>query len=192
MLTFYLVRHGTTEHNRNSITQGQIDSPLTKEGLKNAQNTSEKLRKIEFDQVYSSDLGRAFITAYIIVENLGIKSKISRARELREINYGIYSNTKKEVVEKNFPREEASRQYPEGESYNQVQDRAVKFLKHLERKHPDKTLLIVTHGGVIRAVKCYFLGWDFNDHLNMGIINEYIGKFVIEEGKMISYEEMHH
>lgn len=192
MLTFYLVRHGTTEHNQNSMTQGQIDSPLTEEGLKNAQNTSEKLSGVKFDQIYSSDLGRAFITAYIIVENLGLKSKISRAIELREINYGIYSNTKKEEVEKNFPREDAYRQYPEGESYHQVQERVIKFLKYLERKHPSKTLLIVSHGGVIRAVKSYFHGWEFNDHLNMSITNEYIGKYMIDEGEMISYEEMNH
>ena len=70
MLTFYLVRHGNTEYNRKGIMQGQIDTALTDEGIKNAKIVSEKLKKmkdVKFDYVFSSDLGRAFITAHIIM-----------------------------------------------------------------------------------------------------------------------------
>ncbi len=192
MITFYLVRHGNTEHNWNSITMGQIDTPLTNEGLKNANVLAKKLKGINFDYIFSSDLGRAFITAHIIAEKLNLEKKLFPAKELREINYGIYANRKKDEVKRECPKykKDVSYVFPEGESYYQVQDRVVKFIKDLERKHKNQTLLLVGHAGVIRAINCFFHGWDFQEHLKMKLSHKYIGKFVIDKNKLISYNKL--
>ncbi len=192
MLTFYVVRHGSTEHNRKGVVMGQIDTPLTEEGLQNAEVLAGKLHNIHFDHVYSSDLGRAFITAHIIVERLGVERKLTRAKELREINYGIYANLKEEEVRRECPqyKQDIHFVYPEGESASEMQHRASSFIKHLESKHPHQTILIVTHSGVIRALKCYFNEWNFQDHLHMKITHEYVGKFVIDNHKLVSYEKI--
>jgi len=188
MLTFYLVRHGNTENNRAGKTSGQIDTPLTEEGFKNADVLVEKLQHIRFDHVYSSDLGRAFITAFILAEKLNLLPRISRDKSLREIDFGMYTNRKKEdlIRECSEYKNAADFVFPEGESYAQVQERAVKFIHHLERTHPDQTLLLVTHSGVIRAIKCFFRGLNLADHLGMKITHEYIGKFVIEKGQLVN------
>jgi len=193
MLTFYLLRHGKTENNQKSIIMGaRIDTPLTESGLANADVLANKLRGIKFDHVYSSDLGRAFITAHIIVEKLKIESKLSPAKELREIDYGDYTYRQKEEVKKECPEYKTSAEFifPNGESFNLMQKRAVYFVKKLEKEHPNKTILIVSHAGVIRALKCFFNGWNLQEHLKMNITHEYIGKFIIDDGNLISYEKM--
>ena len=76
MVTFYIVRHGNTELNYREVLQGQIDSPLTKEGYEDANFLSKKFKKTKFDAIFSSDLGRAFTTAYIIADNIGYKKEV--------------------------------------------------------------------------------------------------------------------
>lgn len=66
MTTFYIVRHGTTVANEKGIIQGQIDTPLSKKGKNEIKQLAQKLQHIRFDAIYSSDLGRAFITEFII------------------------------------------------------------------------------------------------------------------------------
>lgn len=192
MLTFYLIRHGTTEKNINQIMMGsKADSPLTEDGLKNANILSEKLKKIKFDHIYSSDVGRALTTAKIIAKNLKIDSKLSKAEELREVNYGIYSDRKIEEVKKECPqyKTKADFIFPGGESFSQVQIRASEFIKKLEEKHQNKIILLVAHAGVIRTIKCFFNKLNLQNNLNIKVSHEYVGKFVIDKGELLSYEE---
>lgn len=188
MLTIYLVRHGKTEHNLEGITMGQIDSPLTEEGFKNAEVIAGLLPPV--DHIYSSDLGRAYITAQII--NVKLSSPITPERRLREINYGIFANRKKDEVKVECPEYKTDLHYvfPEGESYAQVQARSTDFVQSLEPVHDNQTVLLVAHSGVIRSLQCHFRGFDFQDHLKMPVSHEYIGKFVIDNGKLVSYIEV--
>ena len=83
MLTFYLVRHGMTQGNYAHIIMGQeIDTPLTDHGIENAEYLGQHLKGKQIHQIYASDLGRAFITAHIIAENLHI--------HFQNFKYGVY------------------------------------------------------------------------------------------------------
>ena len=86
MFTFYLVRHGSTEHNIAGKIMGHIDSPLTSGGIKEAKWLGDKLASIKFNAIYSSDLGRAFISAYIINNKRTKRLEITSSKELRETN----------------------------------------------------------------------------------------------------------
>ncbi len=68
MADLYLVRHGQTELNVQSILQGWHDSPLTAHGREQAltARTAFAARGVAFDHVYSSPLGRARHTAALI------------------------------------------------------------------------------------------------------------------------------
>src|SRR6266545_7227401 len=92
MTTFYICRHGETENNKKKRLSGWIDTPLTEEGIKNASSSADKLRSIAFDKIISSDLGRAFVTAYLISRSLGYTSAIELHKDLREVNYGELAN----------------------------------------------------------------------------------------------------
>src|SRR5665213_2643246 len=88
MNTFYIVRHGETENNIARRLSGWIDSPLTPKGLEPTRRVIEKLSHIRIDDMYSSDLGRCFITAYAIARGLNFTKEIKLSAGLREVNYG--------------------------------------------------------------------------------------------------------
>ncbi len=73
--------------------------------------------------------------------------------------------------------------FPKGESYKQFYKRIVDFIKRLEKKHNRKTVLIVAHEGVIRAIEYYFGCFGFHDHHKRKISHKYIGRFVIDGGR---------
>jgi probable phosphoglycerate mutase len=173
--------------------QGHIDSPLTDEGYKNAFFMADKLKDFKFDHIYSSDLGRAFITAHIIAEKLNLETKIVRVKELRECDFGDYGGRYYTEVKKICPqfKEDADYIHPNGESFNQLRKRILDFIFGLEKKHEGETALIVTHGGVVRIPLCIVKNLDYGKNLNFVPSNQYIGKFVIENSKIIDYEEIH-
>lgn len=55
----YIVRHGETEHNRQGIVQGQLDTPLNDTGVEQAQLAADALEDVPFGVAYGSDLQRA-------------------------------------------------------------------------------------------------------------------------------------
>ena len=68
-LKLYIVRHGQTEWNVLEKFQGQLNSPLTLEGIKKIKETSAELEDIKFEAVYTSELGRTISTADIILQH---------------------------------------------------------------------------------------------------------------------------
>ena len=62
-ITFYLVRHGETLFNHLGRMQGSCDSPLTERGIAQAHETSNRLKDVWFDHIYSSPSERAWNTA---------------------------------------------------------------------------------------------------------------------------------
>lgn len=66
--TVYFVRHGQTYFNRYNRMQGWADSPLTEQGILDANKVGQRLVQIKFDQAYCSDTGRARSTARLILK----------------------------------------------------------------------------------------------------------------------------
>ncbi|KAF7337920.1 Phosphoglycerate mutase-like protein [Mycena venus] len=56
----YVVRHGETQANKDSVIQGQLDTELNETGVEQARRVADALRSVHFDAAYSSDLVRAF------------------------------------------------------------------------------------------------------------------------------------
>ncbi|KAI0636623.1 phosphoglycerate mutase-like protein [Trametes polyzona] len=79
----YLVRHGETDHNRQEVIQGQLDTPLNAAGARQAALAADALADVPLSAAYASDLVRASKTAEIILENHpGVKLEVTEA--LRE------------------------------------------------------------------------------------------------------------
>ena len=85
----YLVRHGETDWNNDGRFQGHVNIPLNEKGKIQAQEAYEKLKAINFDLIYSSDLERAAETARII--NAHREIPIRYDQRLRERDAGKYS-----------------------------------------------------------------------------------------------------
>ena len=71
-----------------------------------------------------------------------------------------------------------------------MEERILEFIRSLEKKHEDKTILIVTHSSPVRAVICWFKRIDFSKHLMLPILNHYVGEFILDKGKLTSYNRL--
>lgn len=67
MVIFYIVRHGQTLLNSLDRAQGWADSPLTDAGKQTAVDLGKKLKTVDFDVAYTSDMLRAVQTAELIL-----------------------------------------------------------------------------------------------------------------------------
>jgi probable phosphoglycerate mutase len=159
----FVIRHGQTLWNQQRRLQGQMDSPLTSEGLKQADSLAERLAHIKFDALYASDLGRTMLTARIVSAKLNGQQLYPDIR-LRERNFGIFHGLNWEEIMKKFPEEglrekETNAGYiiPEGESRMQVLERCTSFMQEMLVKHEGRRILAITHGGIVSSMVRYVL-----------------------------------
>lgn len=89
-VTIYVTRHGKTMFNTVHRVQGWADTPLTTAGVTVAEQLGKGLKEVEFKKVYASDLGRARLTARIILAAKGQPLDIVESEKLREFCFGIY------------------------------------------------------------------------------------------------------
>jgi broad specificity phosphatase PhoE len=83
-----IIRHGLTVANKNQITSGHTDTPLTKEGRLQARKLAERLENLDIEQIYSSPLSRAIDTAQPLAGK--IKVKVNLDPRLMEVNFGSF------------------------------------------------------------------------------------------------------
>ena len=85
MVSFYIVRHGQTLLNSLDRAQGWADSPLTDAGKQTAVELGHKLKGIDFNVAYTSDMLRAVQTAELVLgENKNSAIPIKKDARLRE------------------------------------------------------------------------------------------------------------
>src|SRR5919197_1548649 len=137
-----LARHGETDWNREHRLQGWADPPLNELGREQALELADALDGERFDAIYSSDLRRAVETAEIVASALAAGAVVQDAA-LREVDLGSWSGRLWDEV--------AGLERPDGESREQHRARVVGGVLRLAAAHPGQTLLIVSHGGSIRA-----------------------------------------
>ena len=165
-LKLYIVRHGQTEWNVLEKFQGQLNSPLTPEGIEKVKETAKELKDIKFKAGYTSQMGRTIATAEMILENNKYeqektsdqKLKLQKLPELNEIHFGEWQGlTFKETFVK-YPKE-AHNYFYDVKNYNaknikgeELKDGLDRFLKGLEKIREEQksgNILIVTHGTVL-------------------------------------------
>ncbi|MBT8122607.1 MAG: histidine phosphatase family protein [Gammaproteobacteria bacterium] len=188
-----ITRHYKTLINAAEEILGWEDSPRDSGWKADVEFVGERMqeRGIQFDAVYSSDLERARQTAMVHARRLGIHI-IHDTPALNEVNYGKLYKKKKKWVADHYPKHKKDPDlvYPEGESFRQMQERSVNFIKSLAQRNPQQTVLIVAHAGVIRGLVSHFLGLNYADHLKHKISHRYIGDFLLEGDTCVRYDEL--
>ena len=157
------IRHGETEWNAAGREQGQLDSPLTARGLKQAEAIAGRLRSVSFSALYSSDLGRALHTAEIVATATGATIEVDAG--LRERHTGIFQGLTKEQMAAQYPNEYSAYragpyayQVPGGESGQQRTERSVRVMNALADRHAEETIVAITHGGFLIGFFEHVLG----------------------------------
>jgi|SRR5665213_622027 len=189
MTKFYICRHGETENNRAKRHQGWIDTPLIPAGIINARTVASKLKGKHIDKIVSSDLGRAFISAYIIARGIGYDDEIETSSGLREINYGKLANMPYEFpgIE---PGTKPSYVFPEGESLEQLQARVLKETQAISDKYPEDVILIVGHDGTINSIRASFTGANIADEDKVSNPHDFVGAFTYDNGAIQTFTEL--
>ncbi|MEX2404984.1 MAG: histidine phosphatase family protein [Candidatus Paceibacterota bacterium] len=151
------VRHGETIHNKKRRVMGsRIDSPLTEEGRREAEEQVERIRKEEPTALYSSPLTRALQTAEILSKALDLPITIRdglKERDVGSLSGATYTEMAKKAGLKN-PEEIPYDFTPfGGESSEEVAQRVTKFLNYVHEKHSaDPAILVITHAHIIRML----------------------------------------
>ncbi|WP_309102099.1 histidine phosphatase family protein [Microbacterium sp.] len=158
----YLARHGQTVWNLEHRLQGQLDSPLTEEGVAQAEAMAESLVSAGISTICSSPLGRALRTAEIIAERLG--AELIEIPELAEVDHGAMAGMTWDEIDLAFPgarEERAANRYgwafPGGESYAQARGRARKALSSCGWSSTGAPLL-VSHEMIGRMLRAELRG----------------------------------
>jgi broad specificity phosphatase PhoE len=165
MTRLVLIRHGETEGNVSQVWHGALDAPLTSRGQAQVKATAERMRQLarvmDVEAFYVSPLARAQSTAAAIATAIGMTPIVEAG--LREFDLGDWEGRSFEELHREenlWGRWKVDPRFapPNGESPHTFNQRAVKTVSELVANHPGKTVLIVTHGGVICNVLATWLG----------------------------------
>ncbi len=147
-----LIRHGETTWNAAHRVQGQLESPLSARGLRQAEALAARLAGEQFDALYASDLTRARDTARKIAGLSGAELQIDQ--RLRERHYGVFQGHTWDEIKLRFPDEFARYKsqfpgmtIPGGEANEDFSARVLGVLGELACKHPHA--MVVAHGGLV-------------------------------------------
>jgi len=147
--TFLLARHGETDWNRERRVQGHTDRPLTDEGRRQAEALADEVASDPPDAVYSSDLVRAHETARIVAERLDLDVVV--LPELRERNFGTWEGLTDDEIHARFPQAQDG-PWGDAESREELLERVREAVARIAAAHPDGRVLVITHGGPVRAL----------------------------------------
>jgi broad specificity phosphatase PhoE len=182
-----IVRHGETDWNRDGRFQGHADTPLNDAGREQAHALADELAGERIDFVYTSDLVRARETAEIIATRLG--ADVVARSELREIDVGEWEGLTWLEIEERYP--EGARTWHEhgygwksGETYDELGERIIAALRRIAADHPDLRVLVVGHGGTVRATRAFIEGLSVADsrRRSPAIGNCEVFRIVAEDG----------
>ena len=172
MGTLLIVRHGETPWNAEGRLQGHTDISLSERGAEQARSLGRRLSGMTIDVAYSSDLKRTSETAKLALGERDIV--LHETPMLREYHKGNFEGLTIHDIQAQFPDEyprylEKNLDYaPEGgESTRVVSARMAKIMTEIKNNHLSETVLVVSHGGALRAAMVSLLGmplegnWSF-------------------------------
>ena len=183
--TIILLRHGQTIWNVEGRYQGQLNSDLTDLGKKQAKDNAFKIAKAidieESFKFFSSPLGRAKETTYIIGDTLSLdNNKVIFDKNIQEVNYGIFEGKTKVFCQTEYAEEFRAREANKwsyvlegGESYEMVTKRIYSWLEKIK---DEKLVILVAHEMINRALRGIYCSYDKKTMLNLRQKNDVVLK----------------
>ena len=163
----YIARHGETVWNSEGRIQGHTDVALSDRGREQARSLARRLRDVSFDAAYASDLKRAFETASTVLEGRDVP--LNPTPRLREYHKGAFEGLTEPELRARYPSE-----YPGyiakdldyapegGETTREVSTRMAEVISEIKERHLDENVLVVGHGGSLRATMMALLGMSMD------------------------------
>ena len=184
-----MIRHPKTEGNEKKLVYGWTDSLYSQAGKATIPGIVRGLHDVKIDRIYSSPLTRTRLLAEAIAADHGPAAPdIVMDDRIKEMNFGKFENMAIPELEEKYPMEfsEYRKNFndcvvPGGESFRQLSERTVDFLKDIYQRHEvgkEETIVVVSHSMVIHAAIGYLLGFDLDD----------VWRVKVEPGSMIDFD----
>jgi broad specificity phosphatase PhoE len=187
--TIFLARHGESDWNVEKRFQGHSDRPLTERGREQAHALANLVGSEKIDAVYTSPLSRARETAEIVAARAGLEAVA--LPELREVDTGSWSGLSRADVEARFPEgftrwRSGGSGWEDGESYEEMAERVIGALRKIAEDHPDGRVLVISHGGPIRAIHAAAEGLAIKDYRRLKPVepNARLSAVAVENGRL--------
>ncbi|MGN0152447.1 MAG: histidine phosphatase family protein [Wujia sp.] len=175
-MKLYVTRHGQTQYNIETRICGRSNVRLTDKGIRQAEELADSLKGKDIDLILVSPLIRATTTAEIVSDKLNIPFLVDE--RLVERDYGAIDGTYEGTPGFMENWVQFGYVYPEGESLFKVIQRVYNFLDDIKEKYKDKSVMVISHGGVCRVINSYFKSLD----------NEKFFEFNLDNCKVLEYE----
>jgi broad specificity phosphatase PhoE len=160
---YILMRHGETKYQANHSgifypKKEYFNISITQRAKKQIKKTAELLKKENIDLIYSSDLYRTKQTAGIVAKELGLK--VHCDKRLRDMVFGTFAGRPGSDFRKQFSSkiQRFAKRIGGAENWRDVKKRAVSFLKEVDKKYKNKTILIVSHADPLWLLAGYIKG----------------------------------
>ncbi len=156
MTQLILIRHGHTLWTEQKKYQGHSDTKLSQTGIQRIRELAKGFRRVKVDFLYAASLKRAVHSAQILAQG---KLKLHLDSRICEMNFGKWEGRSAEELLRSkdkaflaWTRKQNWPAPPGGESRAAFRRRVKTFFIECLRKHPGKTIAIVSHGGAIRLM----------------------------------------
>jgi broad specificity phosphatase PhoE len=192
MLRVYLLRHGETAWNAdNNRYCGRTDIALTEKGLKQAEEVKRQLQGIEWVNVYSSPLQRAYTTAQIASGR-----EVTKDDRLIEADFGVWeTKTKEEFIAENeilwtnwMNDPAAHRAGGTGETGAEIVARTVDFFQSMQQRYKEGNIMVVAHNGINRLYLAHKLGMPLKNYRQIVQQNSSVTCFTLDENGVLTLE----
>jgi broad specificity phosphatase PhoE len=187
--TIFLARHGESDWNVEKRFQGHTDRPLTERGREQAYALADLVAGEKIDAIYTSPLSRAQETAEIVAARVGLEPVA--LPELREVDTGSWSGLSRADVEARFPEgfarwRSGASGWEDGETYEEMAERVIGALGTVAEAHPDGRVLVISHGGPIRAIHAAAEGLAIDDYRRLRPVepNARLSTVAVENGRL--------
>lgn len=159
MTTFFLIRHASCNELGQTLWGRTPGVCLNETGKSQAQRLADRFRGITLNAIYSSPLERALDTAETIARSMNLEIRKNPAFD--EIDFGDWTGKSFDTLSgdevwRRFNSVRSATRIPGGESFLEVQTRAVTELDKLSSQHNNARVAIVSHADVIKAAVGYF------------------------------------
>jgi probable phosphoglycerate mutase len=162
-----LVRHGESAPARRGhpfpLVDGHSDPDLAPEGREQAGRVADRLCVAKIDHIYVTTLRRTVQTAAPLAERLGMTPTVEA--ELREVFLGEWEGglfrqmiAENGEIAKKLWTEQRWDVIPGAEPAEKFAARVRAAIERLAAAHPDETVAVFTHGGVIGQVLAHASG----------------------------------
>lgn len=156
-----LVRHGESRaaslDRPFDLVDGQGDPELSPEGIKQAENLANRLVHQKIDALYVTNLKRTVETAAPLIKRIRLQPQVEA--DLREVHLGDWEGglfrikaAESDPIFLEMLHQEEWGVISGAESTSALRSRIQVALKRIADAHPDQTVMIVSHGGVIGQI----------------------------------------